>query len=449
MAIARVSGTVSGNLPLGLTPQSGDVSAASVPGISHFHLANGLEVVVIPDLRAPIVTHMIWYRNGSADDPMAKSGIAHFLEHLMFKGTAKNPLGAFSDLVAELGGQENAFTSNDFTAYYQRIAKEHLGKMMELEADRMINLHLTDEVVAPERDVVLEERRMRTDSDPASELNEAVQAALFSRHPYGTPVIGWGHEIEDLGRQDALDYYHRFYTPENAVLIVAGDVTQAEVKRLAEATYGLIAARGQAPQRKRAKEPAARAHRLVTLRDEKVEQPSHQRVYLVPSYTTGAAQAGEALEVLAHVLGGGPTSILYKALVVDQKIAVAAGAYYWGQALDDTRFFIYAMPNEGVTLEALEIAIDAVLADVFAKGIIEGDLDRAKTRLVADAIYSRDNQTELARWYGVALTTGQSVEDIQHWPERIEALSPADIQAAAVKYLDAARSVTGFLLPAA
>ncbi len=449
MAIARVSGTVSVNLPLGLTPQSGEISVASVPGISHFHLANGLEVVVIPDLRVPIVTHMIWYRNGSADDPMAKSGIAHFLEHLMFKGTAKNPLGAFSDLVAELGGQENAFTSNDFTAYYQRIAKEHLGKMMELEADRMINLHLTDEVVAPERDVVLEERRMRTDSDPASELNEAVQAALFTRHPYGTPVIGWGHEIEDLGRQDALDYYHRFYTPENAVLIVAGDVTQAEVKRLAEATYGQIAARGLAPQRKRAKEPAARAHRLVTLRDDKVEQPSHQRVYLVPSYTTGAAQAGEALEVLAHVLGGGPTSILYKALVVDQKIAVAAGAYYWGQALDDTRFFVYAMPNEGVTLEVLEIAIDAVLADVFAKGINEGDLDRAKTRLVADAIYSRDNQTELARWYGVALTTGQSVDDIQHWPERIEALSPADIQAAAVKYLDSARSVTGFLLPAA
>ncbi len=449
MAKVSSSSIVSPQALVGLTPQSGDLSAAAVPGISHFHLANGLEVVVIPDLRAPIVTHMIWYRNGSADDPMAKSGIAHFLEHLMFKGTTKNPLGAFSELVAELGGQENAFTSNDFTAYYQRIAKEHLGKMMELEADRMINLRLTDEVVAPERDVVLEERRMRTDSDPASELNEAVQAALFTRHPYGTPVIGWGHEIEDLGRQDALDYYQRFYTPENAVLIVAGDVIEADVKRLAESTYGMIAARGEAPHRKRPKEPAARTHKLVTLRDEKVEQPSHQRVYLVPSYTTGGKATGEALEVLAHVLGGGPTSILYKALVVDQKIAVAAGSYYWGQALDDTRFFIYAMPSEGVTLEALEEAIDGVMAEVFARGIDEGDLARAKTRLVADAVYSRDNQTELARWYGVALTTGQTVEDIQQWPERIDALSAADIKAAAAKYLDRACSVTGFLLPAA
>lgn len=441
--------SAAGSSTFGLTPQSVQAGSGSGPKISHFHLENGLEIVVIPDHRAPIVTHMIWYRNGSADDPSMKSGIAHFLEHLMFKGTTKHPQGAFSDLVAELGGQENAFTSNDFTAYFQRIAKEHLGTMMELEADRMTNLLLTDEVVAPERDVVLEERRMRTDSDPAAELNEAVQAALFTHHPYGTPVIGWGHEIEDLGREDALDYYHRFYTPENAVLIVAGDVSEDEVKRLAEATYGQIKARGTAPQRRRPQEPVARAHKLVTLRDEKVEQPSHQRVYLVPSYATGKDHAGETLEVLAHVLGGGPTSVLYKELVIEKKLAVAAGAYYWGQALDDTRFFIYAMPTEGVSLETLDAAIDDVLADLTSGGIEEGDLARAKTRLVADAIYSRDNQTELARWYGAALTTGLGVDDISAWPDRIEALSAADIQAAAAKWLDATRSVTGFLLPAA
>ena len=422
---------------------------AAAPDISHFHLDNGLEVVVIPDLRAPIVTHMIWYRNGSADDPSGKSGIAHFLEHLMFKGTAKYPQSAFSDLVSELGGQENAFTSNDFTAYFQRIAKEHLGRMMEMEADRMVNLVLSDEVVAPERDVVLEERRMRTDTDPSAELGEAVQAALFARHPYGTPVIGWGHEIEGLNRDDALAYYRRFYTPENAILIVAGDVTAQEVRRLAEATYGQIAARGEAPQRIRAKEPASRARRLVTLNDEKVEQPAHQRVYLVPSYATAAAGEGEALEVLAHILGGGPTSLLYKTLVVDKKLAVAAGAYYWGQALDDSRFFLYGMPAEEASLEELDEAMDDVIAELLRSGIDAQDLARAKTRLVADAIYSQDNQTEMARWYGMSLTTGMSVTDVQAWPERIEALNAQDILNAATKWLDRRRSVTGLLLPAA
>ncbi len=422
---------------------------AAAPDISHFHLDNGLEVVVIPDLRAPIVTHMIWYRNGSADDPAGKSGIAHFLEHLMFKGTVKYPNSAFSDLVSELGGQENAFTSNDFTAYFQRIAKEHLGRMMEMEADRMVNLVLSDEVVAPERDVVLEERRMRTDTDPSAELGEAVQAALFVRHPYGTPVIGWGHEIEGLNRDDALAYYRRFYTPENAILIVAGDVTAQEVRQLAEATYGQIAARGEAPQRIRAKEPPSRARRLVTLNDEKVEQPAHQRVYLVPSYATAAAGEGEALEVLAHILGGGPTSLLYKTLVVDKKLAVAAGAYYWGQALDDSRFFLYGMPAEDISLDELDEAMDDVIADLLRSGIDAQDLARAKTRLVADAIYSQDNQTEMARWYGMSLTTGMNVADVQAWPERIEALNAQDILNAATKWLDRRRSVTGFLLPAA
>jgi zinc protease len=422
---------------------------AAAPDISHFHLDNGLEVVVIPDLRAPIVTHMIWYRNGSADDPSGKSGIAHFLEHLMFKGTAKYPQSAFSDLVSELGGQENAFTSNDFTAYFQRIAKEHLGRMMEMEADRMVNLVLTDDVVAPERDVVLEERRMRTDTDPAAELGEAVQAALFARHPYGTPVIGWGHEIEELNRDDALTYYRRFYTPENAILIVAGDVTAEGVRILAESTYGQIPARGKAPQRIRAKEPASRAQRLVTLNDEKVDQPSHQRVYLVPSYATAATGEAEALEVLAHILGGGPTSLLYKTLVVERKLAVSAGAYYWGQALDDSRFFLYGMPAEDISLEDLDKAMDEVIAQMLSSGIDAQDLARAKTRLVADAIYSQDNQTEMARWYGMSLTTGMSVADIQAWPERIEALRAQDIVNAAAKWLDRRRSVTGFLLPVA
>src|SRR5919205_2404922 len=210
------------------------------PEVTAFTLDNGLDVVVVPDHRVPVVTHMIWYRNGSADDPLGQSGIAHFLEHLMFKGTAKHPAGEFSQVVSALGGQENAFTSFDYTAYFQRVAREHLKTMMEFEADRMTKLLLEEAVVAPERDVVLEERRMRVETDPAAQLSEAMATALFVHHPYGIPIIGWMHEIETLDRDHALSYYRRFYTPENAILVVAGDVTETDVRNLADTTYGRV-----------------------------------------------------------------------------------------------------------------------------------------------------------------------------------------------------------------
>ena len=432
------------NAPVALSESA---RMAGSPAIVDFRLDNGLSVVVIPDHRAPVVTHMVWYRNGSADDPPGKSGIAHFLEHLMFKGTKAHRQGQFSDVVAELGGQENAFTGNDYTAYFQRVAKEHLGVMMEFEADRMTGLVLTDEIVAPERDVVMEERRMHCDADPGAQLNEAVQAALFTHHPYGVPIIGWSHEIEGLNRADALAYYHRFYTPENAILVVAGDVETEEVRALAEAHYGKIKPRGEPPQRDRPQEPAPVARRLVTLNDEKVEQPSWQRCYIAPSSRTAEPGEAEALEVLAHLLGGGQTSLLYRSLVLDQRIAVVAGAHYMGTALDETRFFLYAMPNPGVTMETLDAAIDRILAKFIADGVDPAALERAKTRLVADAIYAQDSQAMLARWYGSSLATGLSMEDIRQWPTRIEAVEPAAILAAAKKHLDRRKSVTGHLLP--
>jgi len=433
--------------PAALTPDAAAEAAKSGAAPTHIRLDNGLEIVVIPDNRTPVVTHMIWYRNGSADDPQGKSGIAHFLEHLMFKGTKEHPQGEFSNLVAELGGQENAFTSYDYTAYFQRIGKEHLGALMAFEADRMRNLELTDEVVTPERDVVLEERRMRTDSDPSAQLDEAVQAALFAHHPYGTPIIGWNHEIESLGREDALAYYRRFYTPENAILIVAGDVDAGTVEALARETYGKIPAQAEPPQRKRTQEPPPRAHRLVTLADEKVEQPSHECVFKVPSYRTAAPGEAEALETLAHMLGGGATSVLYETLVVNRKLAVSAGAYYAGSAVDDTRFWIYATPAPDVSLETLDAAIDETVKAFIATPIDPAHLRRAKTRLIADATYARDSQLSLARWYGEALATGLAIDDVAAWPDRIEAVSEADITAAARKWLDKRHAVTGYLLP--
>jgi zinc protease len=430
-----------------LTSGASASGARGASNVAHLRLDNGMEIVVIPDNRTPVVTHMIWYKNGAADDPQGKSGIAHFLEHLMFKGTKNHPQGEFSNLVSDLGGQENAFTSYDFTAYFQRIGKEHLRTLMEFEADRMTNLVLTDEVVGPERDVVLEERRMRTDNDPAAQLDEAVQAALFSHHPYGTPIIGWQHEIEDLRRDDALNYYQRFYTPENAILIVAGDVDAQTVERLAKETYGRIPARAEAPRRRRPQEPRPLAHRLVTLEDERVEQPACERVFLTPSYKTAAPGEAEALEVLAHILGGGPASVLYETLVVEVKLAVAAGAYYMGSALDDTRFWVYATPAPDVELGELDAAIERLIERFAATTVSAEVLQRAKTRLVADAVYARDNQVSLARWYGESLATGLDVEDVAAWPDRIEAVTAEQVQAAARKWLDKRRAVTGFLMP--
>jgi zinc protease len=388
---------------------------------------------------------MVWYRNGSADDPRGKSGIAHFLEHLMFKGTHNHKQGEFSHLVAELGGQENAFTSYDYTAYFQRVAREHLGVVMEFEADRMTGLTLTDDIVAPERDVVLEERRMRSDTDPASQLDEAMSAALFTHHSYGVPIIGWGHEIETLDRQDALAYYRRFYTPENAILVVAGDVEAPEVELLARATYGKIPARGEAPVRNRPREPEPRAERMVKLADEKVEQPQLERIYLVPSARTAQKGESEALDVLAHHLGGGQTSLLYRKLVLEKKLAVMAGAYYFGDALDASRFVIYALPAEGVGLEELERALDAAIVELKRDGVSAEDVARASTRLVAEAVYAQDNQASLARWFGAALANGETVEDVLSWSARIEAVTPQDV-AKAIQWLERRRSVTGFLL---
>src|SRR5450756_2132336 len=215
-----------------------------------FTLDNGLQVVVIPDHRTPVVTEMIWYKVGSADETPGKSGLAHFLEHLMFKGTARHPAGEFSQTVLRIGGNENAFTSVDYTGYFQRVPREQLARMMEFEADRMTGLILKDENVLPERDVVLEEYNMRVANNPEARLTEQIMAALYLNHPYGRPVIGWYHEIEKLGREDALAFYRRFYAPNNAILVIAGDTDAAEVRPLAEQTFGKVAAQPAIPARR-------------------------------------------------------------------------------------------------------------------------------------------------------------------------------------------------------
>jgi len=421
-------------------------TVTSAPPAS-FTLANGMQVVVIPDHRTPVVTEMIWYKVGSADETPGKSGLAHFLEHLMFKGTSKHPVGEFSQTVLRVGGNENASTSVDYTNYYQRVPKEQLATMMEFEADRMTGLILKDENVLPERDVVLEEYNMRVANNPDARLNEQIMAALYLNHPYGRPVIGWHQEIEKLDREDALAFYRRFYAPNNAILVIAGDVEAADIRPLVERNFGAIPAQPAIPARRvRPQEPEPAAPRTVTLADPRVEQPSMRRYYLVPSATTAAAGESAALDVLAQLMGSGSNSYLYRALVVDKPLAVSANASYSSISLDPTQFAVAASPKPGVSFAEVEQAVDAVIANVAQNPIRAEDLERVKTQLIAEAIYAQDNQAVLARWYGGALTTGLSIEDIRSWPDRIRAVTAEQVRAVAQKWLEKKRSVTGYLI---
>jgi zinc protease len=418
----------------------------SVFNPSCFTLANGLEVVVVENHRAPVVAHWLWYKVGTADSPPGKSGLPHFLEHLMFKGTERIPPGEFSKIVAKNGGNDNAQTSNDYTAYFQMIAKDRLGLVMEMEADRMSHLRLADEVVYPERDVIAEERKQRVDNDPSALLGEQVMAAQFLHHPYRLPVIGWAHEIDAYTREDAEAFYREWYAPNNAILIVAGDVTADELRPLAEATYGRHPAR-DVKVRQRLKEPPQNAARRVMLADPKVRQPTLQRSYLAPSRRTGPSERVHALEVLAAILGSGGTSRLYRSLVVDRGLAAQAGAWYRGWSLDETTLRLFAMPRPGIALGELEQALDAEIAQLLANGVTDDELARVKRRLIAEATYARDSLNGAVYSFGQALTTGNTIADVERWPQRIAAVTREEVDSAARAVLDPRRSVTGWLEP--
>lgn len=417
--------------------------------VSSFTLANGMQVVVIPDRRAPVVTHMVWYKTGAADEPQGKAGVAHLLEHLMFKGTPKYPDGAFSRIIRANGGDDNAFTSQDYTAYFQRIMKERLALVMELEADRMQNLVLTDETVLPERAVVQEERRERTDNEPGGLLAEQLDAALFTAHPYGKPIIGWMSEVAQLTRQDALDFYGQYYEPANAILVVAGDVTPEEVKTLAERYYGPLKNKRTVAERRRTAEPPPNAERRVTMRDERVSTTSWQRQYLTSSARQLPQREELAMSLLADILGGGTQGRLYRALTVERKIAAYAGASFNSDLLDYGTFDLYAAPNDGVTVDEVEKGIDAILADAAARGVTQEELDRSRNNIIASATYLLDSQDTLARIFGQALTTGQSIDDIMNWEKDIAQVTVEDVNKAARTVFDSKASVTGILLPEA
>ena len=417
------------------------------PGISHFTLPNGLETVVIEDHRAPVVVQMVWYKIGSADEAPGKSGIAHYLEHLMFKGTDKLAPGELSKIVTANGGSDTAFTYYDYTAYIQRIASDHLPLVMEMEADRMANLKIGEDDWQAERQVVLAERTEYVDSDPSAVFIEEHDAVQFYNHPYRRPVIGWREEVEGLTREDALAWYDAHYAPNKAVLVLAGDVTPERARELAEEYYGTIPPEGEATPRMRPQEPAQASQRRMQRVDARVAQPEMIRTTIVPERNPGDQKPAAALTVLAELLGGSmKTSVLGRKLALPGK-ALYVDADYDGLSLDPTIFALSLVPAEGADLAKAEAEFDAVLQEFLETGPDPEQLDRVKTDIRADQIYSQDSASARAEDYGEGLSVGLSVEDVNDWQDILDAVTAEDVVAAAHLVLDTPATGTSWLLP--
>lgn len=433
--------------PLALLLASAPAFAEMPPGISHFTLDNGLEAVVIEDHRAPVVVQMVWYKIGSADEQPGKSGIAHYLEHLMFKGTDKLAPGELSRTVIANGGMDNAFTSYDYTAYFQRIASDRLPLVMDMESDRMQNLRIGEDDWQAERQVVLEERSQRTDSDPGAQFAEERSAVQFYNHPYGRPVIGWRQEMEGLTRADAIAWYDAHYAPNDAVLVIAGDVTPERARELAQQYYGPIPAKPDTARKPRPQEPIQRSPRRIERVDSRVAQPVLIRSTLAPERNPGDQKAAAALTVLAELLGGSAqTSVLARDLVLPGK-ALYVNAHYDGLSVDPTTFVLSMVPAPDVPNDQAEAALDAALADFVAGGPDPAQLERVKTQIRAAQVYSRDSAHGRAYDYGQGLSIGLSVDDVNGWPDILARVTPDDIRAAAAQVLEGRADVTGWLLP--
>jgi zinc protease len=419
---------------------------------SSFTLDNGMQVVVVPDHRAPVVTHMVWYKVGAADEAPGKSGIAHLFEHVMFKQTKNIGPEEFTSIVQRSGGQLNAFTSWDYTAYFERVHKDQLGKMMELEAERMVNLIINDDPKGPfisERDVVKEERRQRIENNPGALLQEMVLSEFWKGHPYEITVIGLMDEVAALTPQDGLEFYKEYYSPENAILVVAGDVTEEDVRVLAEEHYGAIEPTGEAHSARKWQPVAPLAEtKLITHSDPKVRQPVWSRYYMGTSFKRDPDTA-LALEVGLEVLGGGMTSRLYQSLVEDQKLAINIATFAWTTLHDEGPAVIYGTPVDGVTLEALDAAVMAEVEKILAEGFTEAEVVRARNKLAASAIYQQDSQSSMANHYGANLALGFTLEEIASYPDEVRQVTPEQALAAVRAVFGADKNyITSHLLPA-
>ncbi len=412
--------------------------------IDQFSLANGLKVIVIPNKKVPAVSYTVWYKVGAADEKNGKTGIAHFLEHMMFKGTKNIPKGMFSKLISKQGAENNAFTSFDYTAYYENISKTKLELAIKLEADRMQNLLLDEEELIKEREVIIEERRMRIEDDPAAQLDEQMRAALYQNHPYGRPLIGWHHEMAKLDIKDVKDWYDSYYKPNNAMIIISGDITKKEIRPLIEKYYAGISA-GKNVVRERPQEPIHIAPVYIKLDDKRVARSQIYRYYLMPFNASSDKKKAFAALILSALLGEGNNSSLYLSLVRNQKLAIETTSEYDMTSIDRGMFAIAATSAEGVKLESLEKAIDYQLKQMKDSLVSESNLQRIKNNLIASNIYGRENLKTMAFIYGTALATGLDLSYIENWQENINAVSREDIKQVAQEIFNINNSVTGYL----
>lgn len=410
-------------------------------------LENGLEVVVVPSTRVPAISHILWVKAGAIDEAKGASGVAHYLEHLLFKGTPTTPAGEYSKTIVSLGGNHNAFTGHDFTGYYVNIAKEHIETVMALEADRIANVAPSDIDYEKERNVILEERKTRVDSNPNALFAEQLAAQLFVHHPYGTPIIGWRHEMERLGKKEATEYLAQHYTPDNMVLVLAGDITLEEALPLAQKYYGGL--QGKAKARRLLQEPPQRGAKFFRMEHPQVRQSQWSRITQTPSLTYGDTARALPLMLLAEWLGGDRSSVLYNKLVVEQKLASYVSVGYNALRLGPGTLSIHAIPAENVSLEQLQEAVQAALQTLATTQISDADLQPYKTQLNASTIFARDSLQGLGQFAGYMRMLNLEDGLITRWADIIDAISAADVQAVMPYLLQSEGSITGHLVAAA
>lgn len=402
--------------------------------VSEFNLANGMKVIVKEDHRAPVVVSQVWYKVGSSYEYGGITGVSHVLEHMMFKGTPRYPAGEFSRIIAENGGRENAFTARDYTAYFQQLHKDRLPIALELEADRMRNLQLPPEEFAKEVKVVMEERRLRTEDDPQSLTFEQFNAAAFLASPNRNPIIGWMNDLENLAVEDLQMWYRRWYAPNNATLVVVGDVDPQEVLALARTHFGPLP-RAEITELKPRQEPEQRGRRQVT-----VKAPAQLPILVMGFKTPNLASAQEswepyALEVLAGVLDGGASARLARNLVRGQQVATSAGAGYSLYTRLPGLFTFSAVPANGHTIETVQKALRAEIERLRDEPASEQELKRVKTAVVASAVYQRDSLFYQAMQIGTTETVGLGHEVLDEYVDRIQSITAEQVQAVAKKYL--------------
>lgn len=416
--------------------------------VKHYTLKNGMQLLVMPNDRLPAVTHLLMVRAGGADDPYGKTGLAHYLEHLLFSGTKRYPEGAYDRAIAKVGGEQNAYTNRDFTAYYATVPKDQLEPVMAMEADRLQHVQIDDAHAARELKVITEERNMRVENHASALFAEQIDAITFLNHPYGQPLIGWAEDMQRFTGDDARAFFARHYRASNLVLLVAGDVDVDEVRRLAQRYYGVLPA-GAAPKRDWPQEPPARLARHATMRDAKLHEPRLLRQYVAPSVRSGERAQAMPLALYAHYLGGDATSLLYRRLVVEQKLASAVDTDYDPLNIGPSLLRIWLVPAAGVTLEQLEAALDAALEEALRQGVGAEELARVKTQLTAELVYAQDGMEKLAHLMGQLVMIGEDEHYFYQWAERVQAVSAEQMLEAAQAVFEPRRAVTGYLLPEA